>query len=244
MATNGIVGTLFIYMNDGVNQHHIASLLSCALSVETEMKPSLHPDLYGWKHFTPGMQSWNAEGEVMQLVDSTTIQREDYLYKIEKYALEKTVLDFVFESPTGAQYVSEGYINNFQIGNAYEEGYKGAFGVQGITELVLNEPSNPCGVQQFAGESGDFTTPHYLGTTAGWIKLDWETFVEPDQLQIIYDNVVVADTGGLVSGTGSLHWEYPATAGLPRSVGVRVYAPAVSTFWNYTLHCPDPSNEP
>lgn len=244
MATTGILGTLFLYLDDGEGSQHIASLLAATLSAQTEMLKALHPEAFGWDYFIPGMQSWRADASAMQLVDTVTIQRETYLYKLEQFALAKTPLAVVFESPTGAQYISQAYIDNFQLGGGFEEGYRGSFGLTGITELELIEPGNPCGVTLFSGGEGDITNTHYLGTTPGWVKMDYEMYTVQDQAQLIYDGEVVADTGGVVAGQGSLYFNYPATPGEPRSIGVRVFAPTPGTQWNYVLRCPNPANAP
>lgn len=244
MSTKGIIGTLFLYFDDGDGPYHVASLLSAILSVQTEMKPALHPEAYGWTFFIAGQQGWQLDGEVLQLVDVTTLQREEYLYKIEQLALAKTPINVVFESPTGAQYSSRAYIDQFEIGNGFEDGFRGGFGMVGIDELVLVENENPCGVTLVSGGVGDTTNTHYLGTTPGWVRLDYEMYTVQDQAQLIYDGEIIDDTGGVVSGQGSLYFFYLATPGKPRSIDVRIFAPDPITQWNYVLRCPDPANEP
>lgn len=102
----------------------------------------------------------------------------------------------------------------------------------------------PCNSSVSSGGQGDTTTLHHIGGFPGWVRLDYEMFTIPDQAQLIYDGSVVADTGDLVSGQGSLHWYYPADEGAPETIAVRVYAPENNTAWNYTLRCPDPANAP
>jgi len=84
----------------------------------------------------------------------------------------------------------------------------------------------------------------WLGAIPGWVRLDYEMFTIPDRAQLIYDGQVVADTGGLVSGKGSLYWYYPASAGRPTTIDVRIYAPNSGTGWVYTFYGPDPDDAP
>lgn len=87
-------------------------------------------------------------------------------------------------------------------------------------------------------------TSDWLGAIPGWVRLDYEAYDVPDQFQLIYDGQVVADTGGLVAGAGSLYWYYPAEDGKPTTIDVRVYAPNSGTAWNYTFYGPDPDDAP
>lgn len=95
-----------------------------------------------------------------------------------------------------------------------------------------------------SGGQGETITTYPIGTRPGWVRLDYEMYENPDQAQLIYDGQVVADTGGLVSGQGSLYWYYPAEAGKPTAIDVRIYAPNSGTEWVYTFYGPDPDDAP
>lgn len=90
------------------------------------------------------------------------------------------------------------------------------------------------------------TLEYPIGESAGWIEVEYDVFAAEDGIELLYDGVVVADTGGLVTGTGSLFWEYPGYTGTePRVIQVRVTAGAgPATEWTYTVKCPDPANAP
>ena len=133
MSTAGLIGTLSLSLDDGNGGQLVAAFLSVTLSVSTKMRQAYSPK------YVPGTQAWRADGSVLQVVDSTTLVRETYLALIENACINKTQLDVVFASPTGAEYTSEGYIDTFQLGGAHEEGFAGSFGVQGISALVLEE---------------------------------------------------------------------------------------------------------
>lgn len=101
-----------------------------------------------------------------------------------------------------------------------------------------------CGEAVSSGGQGDTVNVHSLGGTAGGVVLEYEAFVNPDGFELIYQGAVVATTGGLVSGAGTLSWYYPATAGASQFLTVHVFAPNEGTGWEYTLNCPDPSVPP
>lgn len=140
MSTRGIIGTIDILIDSGEGDESTASLLSAQLIFTTEMKSALHPESYGWEYFIPGDQNWRAEGSVLQLVDSASLIREQYLYLLEFHSLNKTLLSFTFQSPFGAKYYGQGHIDTFQLGGAYEDGFKGSFTIQGATALTKIEP--------------------------------------------------------------------------------------------------------
>jgi len=75
-----------------------------------------------------------------QVIDSLG-DRETYLQQIEALSLAKTKIGVRFTSPTGATYESEAYIDGFSLGNAWEEGFRGSFTVQGVTTLTATEPA-------------------------------------------------------------------------------------------------------
>lgn len=139
MSDKGTVGTLTIYFSDGESLQEVASLLSARLSSQTEMKQALHPELYGWDYFIPGTKTWRAESTVLQLVDADSSLRKKYLYDLEYAYLNDTLLNFVFEGPSGAQYTSQGYLSGWEIGGGFEDGYQGSFSVQGVTVLELSQ---------------------------------------------------------------------------------------------------------
>ncbi|GIV82234.1 MAG: hypothetical protein KatS3mg051_1588 [Anaerolineae bacterium] len=99
-------------------------------------------------------------------------------------------------------------------------------------------------VEAASGGQGETITTYEIGTRPGWVRLDYEMFQNPDQAQLIYDGQVVADTGGLVSGPGTLWWEYVPQPGAPTVIDVRIYAPNSGTAWEYTFYGPDPDDGP
>lgn len=89
-----------------------------------------------------------------------------------------------------------------------------------------------------SGGQGVTRTRHALGTRAGIVRITYDMFGIPDRLDCIHRGAVVATTGGLVSGVGTLTWTYAAAPGDPTWCLVVVSAPRDGTAWVYTLHCP------
>lgn len=92
-----------------------------------------------WEFFIPGIQGWRADSAVLQVADTVTLIRDAYLRLVEDACLEKLPLDVRFVSATGAEYIGEGYVDTFELGGGFEDGYAGSFGVQGISTLTLTE---------------------------------------------------------------------------------------------------------
>jgi hypothetical protein len=99
-------------------------------------------------------------------------------------------------------------------------------------------PPQPCGVATASGGKGLTRTRHGLGTTAGTVRISYEMYSIPDRLDCYYHGVLVATTGGLVSGAGELTWAYDPQDGDPSWCLVVMSAPNDGTAWTYTLSCP------
>jgi hypothetical protein len=99
-------------------------------------------------------------------------------------------------------------------------------------------PPRPCGEATASGGEGTTRTRHALGATPGIVRITYEMFGIPDRLDCLFKSVLVASTGGVVSGAGALQWAYQPAPGDPTWCKVVVSAPASGTAWEYTLHCP------
>jgi hypothetical protein len=89
-----------------------------------------------------------------------------------------------------------------------------------------------------SGGEGTTRTRHALGPDPGIVRITYEMFGIPDRLECFYRGVLVATTGGLVSGSGDLHWVYDPMEGDPTWCVIVVSAPEEGTAWNYVLACP------
>jgi hypothetical protein len=99
-------------------------------------------------------------------------------------------------------------------------------------------PPKPCGVVTASGGQGVTRTRHALGLTSGLVRITYDMYGIPDRLDCFYKGVLVASTGGLVSGSGTLDWTYTLTPGDPTWCLVVMSAPNSGTAWIYTLNCP------
>ena len=99
-------------------------------------------------------------------------------------------------------------------------------------------PPTPCDQTTSSGGQGLTRTRHALGTAAGVVHIDYNLFAIPDRLDCFYQGILVATTGGLVSGVGALQWTYAPQPGDASWCLVVMSAPTSGTAWEYTLHCP------
>lgn len=99
-------------------------------------------------------------------------------------------------------------------------------------------PPKPCGQVTASGGQGTTRTRHALGHTPGLVRIAYDMYGIPDRLDCIYMGVLVASTGGLVSGTGTLQWTYALAPGDPAWCLVVMSAPNSGTAWVYTINCP------
>ncbi len=100
-------------------------------------------------------------------------------------------------------------------------------------------PPKPCGVVTASGGQGVTRTRHALGLTPGLVSITYNMYGIADRLDCFYKGILVASTGGLVSGTGTLQWSYAPVPGDPAWCLVVVSAPNSSTAWAYTMQCPN-----
>jgi hypothetical protein len=99
-------------------------------------------------------------------------------------------------------------------------------------------PPKPCGQVTASGGQGVTRTRHALGPTPGSVSITYDMYGIPDRLDCFYKGVLVASTGGLVSGTGTLQWAYAPAPGDPAVCLIVMRAPNNGTAWIYTINCP------
>lgn len=236
-------GTLTLFVEDAQGTPvAVAALLSCTLTARRAALPAAHPGAVGWDYYVPGTSSWSAQASLLQPFSAGV--RAASVRLLESAFFEGRVLSVTLEMPGGAgQYAGEALITELSVGGSEGAAYAGSYALQGVGELVLTEATG-CGQQIESGGSGTTETEHDLGVTAGWVRLDYEMFGVPDGAELVYDGTVVATTGGPVSGSGSLYYNYQALPGSPTTITVRILGNQQSTNWNYTLQCPSPGNAP
>jgi flagellin len=103
--------------------------------------------------------------------------------------------------------------------------------ISGIPDGTVPAQPPGFGVGTAAGGAGVTTNTHPAPATAGTISVLFDMYGVPDQGELLYDGVVVATTGGPVSGQVTLSFAYPATP--VQDFQVRVSGPA-GTAWTYT----------
>lgn len=88
-----------------------------------------------------------------------------------------------------------------------------------------------------SGGTGDFDLPISYGTTIGDCGVSYDMYSIPDKCEIIWDGQVVATTGALVSGQGTLIFN--KNKAFPTVATVRMTAPNSGTAWVITGICPN-----
>lgn len=100
--------------------------------------------------------------------------------------------------------------------------------------------AEPCDVETRSGGRGVTRTRHYLGPTPGPVFLDYNTLIEPDQINVYYRGRLIATSGGPVPGRGQLYFNWQPTGSGPEAyvVEVEVIGTGQTTRWQYHLGCP------
>ena len=104
----------------------------------------------------------------------------------------------------------------------------------GSSSVSLGAPANSSG--GFGLSTTSYPLP--LGTP-GTVVLRYDMYGAPDGAQLDYNGSTVATTGGLVSGQGTLTFNYGG--GAPASIDVVMNGGSVGTAWTYTLEFVTPT---
>ncbi|MGL5014516.1 MAG: Calx-beta domain-containing protein [Bacteroidales bacterium] len=113
---------------------------------------------------------------------------------------------------------------------------------------ITDDDAEPCGVSTSSGGFGVTETWHNLGSIAGTVTVSYQMLHQPDMMEIFYDGVIVATTGGFVMGSGTISFEYPGyVSGKPAKCLIRMTGQQSGTMWSYTMNCisePEPPETP
>lgn len=93
----------------------------------------------------------------------------------------------------------------------------------------------PCNTESRSGGAGVTRNHHSLGSTDGHVVISYEMYSIPDAMDVYYEGTLVATTGGPVSHTGTLEFDYV------RNIATwctTVVTGPNGTEWRYTLACP------
>lgn len=90
------------------------------------------------------------------------------------------------------------------------------------------------GITKMSGGLGPDIETYAAGPTPGTISVLFDAQGAADMAEILYDGVVVATTGGFVSGIHVLTFNYPA--GAVQDFQVRITGSTTGTVWSYTTY--------
>ena len=95
----------------------------------------------------------------------------------------------------------------------------------------------PCNWSGDSGGEGVTRNKHYLGERPGFVAINYNNYVKPDDIKVIYRGQVLNGTGGPRSGRGGFGFDWKPVAG-DYSVDVIVTGEMWGTRWNYSMVCP------
>jgi hypothetical protein len=88
-----------------------------------------------------------------------------------------------------------------------------------------------------SGGEGVTRNRHYLGDRPGFVVINYNMYVKPDDLRVVYRGQVIAGTYGPRSGRGGFGFDWHPVAG-DYSVDVIVTGELWGTRWTYAMACP------
>jgi hypothetical protein len=95
----------------------------------------------------------------------------------------------------------------------------------------------PCNWSGDSGGEGVTHNHHYLGDRPGFVAINYNLYVKPDDIKVIYRGQLLAGTGGPRSGRGGFGFNWNPVAG-DYSVDVVVTGEMWGTRWTYAMTCP------
>ncbi|MDI1288006.1 MAG: hypothetical protein PSV46_26745 [Reyranella sp.] len=95
----------------------------------------------------------------------------------------------------------------------------------------------PCNWAGDSGGEGITRNKHYLGDKPGFVAINYNLYVRPDDIKVVYRGQVLTGTGGPRSGRGGFGFDWKPVGG-DYSVDVIVTGEMLGTRWNYAMQCP------
>lgn len=95
----------------------------------------------------------------------------------------------------------------------------------------------PCNWSGDSGGEGVTRNKHFLGDKPGFVAINYNLYVKPDDIKVVYRGQVLAGTGGPRSGRGGFGFDWKPVAG-DYSVDVIVTGEMWGTRWTYAMVCP------
>jgi hypothetical protein len=95
----------------------------------------------------------------------------------------------------------------------------------------------PCNWSGDSGGQGVTRNRHYLGERPGFVSINYNLYVKPDAIKVMYRGRELAGTGGPRSGRGGFGFDWKPVAP-DYSVDVIVTGEMQGTQWTYNLACP------
>ena len=95
----------------------------------------------------------------------------------------------------------------------------------------------PCNWSGDSGGEGVTRNRHYLGDKPGFVAINYNLYVKPDDIKVVYRGQILNGTGGPRSGRGGFGFDWKPVAG-DYSVDVIVTGEMWGTRWTYAMVCP------
>jgi hypothetical protein len=95
----------------------------------------------------------------------------------------------------------------------------------------------PCDWAGDSGGEGVTRNRHYLGDRPGFVSINYNLYVKPDDIRVMYRGQMIAGTHGPRSGRGGFGFDWHPVAG-DYSVDVIVTGEMWGTRWTYQMSCP------
>lgn len=95
----------------------------------------------------------------------------------------------------------------------------------------------PCNWSGDSGGEGVTRNRHYLGDRPGFVAINYNLYVKPDDIKVMYRGQNIAGTGGPRSGRGGFGFNWNPVPG-DYSVDVIVTGEMWGTRWTYSMVCP------
>jgi hypothetical protein len=95
----------------------------------------------------------------------------------------------------------------------------------------------PCDWSGDSGGEGVTRNKHYLGEKPGFVAINYNLYVKPDDIKVMYRGQMLAGTHGPRSGRGGFGFDWHPVAG-DYSVDVIVTGEMWGTRWTYAMSCP------
>lgn len=231
-----VSGSITLHFDDTSSvERHLLALTGASLALETDGEAAANIADRSWMNERPLLTAWSVD-VAFNLVATDGIP-DITQSELEALAFARTTFDIHLTAANGTVYVGQGFVASYQLGSADQKAGTATARIRGSGVLTPTWPDYGCpsGVINISSED-PVSKRHYLGSEAGWVRIQYTSSVVNTTWSVDYNGAVVLSWVGL--GAGSEYFYYDPEDEGPYYIDVTMTPDIISHSWSYNVFCP------